>query len=424
VNYQEAIGFLFQALPMYQRIGAAAYKKDLTNIRDLCKALGNPEQKFKSIHIGGTNGKGSCAHMLAAISKSAGYKTGLYTSPHLKRFTERIKVDGREIPETVVAEFITDNKLLIDKIQPSFFEMSVALAFYHFATIEVDIAIVEVGLGGRLDSTNILNPEAALITNISLDHTDMLGGTIGAIAEEKAGIIKEGVPIIIGEWEASSARVFDKISLQKRANIQYADRNYEFNTSNSVFKNKNDGSSYHMDQLRYWPYFQLKNIPGVLSIVDVLRSNGWDFTPVSVQEGIANITKKTGFKGRWQILKNKPLTICDIVHNIGGIKLIVDEFKRINPEVLHVIWGMVRDKDITSMLNLLPQDAKYYFCEPDIPRALGVNDLFKQAQQVGLHGQAIPNVMDAIKLAEKSAQDNDMIFIGGSTFVVAEIEGL
>lgn len=424
MNYQEAIGFLFQALPMYQRIGAAAYKKDLTNIRDLCKALGNPEQKFKSIHIGGTNGKGSCAHMLAAISKSAGYKTGLYTSPHLKRFTERIKVDGREIPETVVAEFITDNKLLIDKIQPSFFEMSVALAFYHFANIEVDIAIVEVGLGGRLDSTNILHPEAALITNISLDHTDMLGGTIGAIAEEKAGIIKEGVPIIIGEWEASSAKVFDMISLQKRANIQYADRNYEFNTSNSVFKNKNNGSSYHMDQSRYWPYFQLKNIPGVLSIVDVLRSNGWDFTPVSVQEGIANITKMTGFKGRWQILKNKPLTICDIVHNIGGIKLIVDEFKRINPEVLHVIWGMVRDKDITGMLNLLPQDAKYYFCEPDIPRALGVNDLFKQAQQVGLHGQVIPNVMDAVKLAEKSAQDNDMIFIGGSTFVVAEIDGL
>jgi len=424
VNYQEAIDFLFQALPMYQRIGAAAYKKDLTNIRDLCRALGNPQHKFKSIHIGGTNGKGSCAHMLAAISQSAGYKTGLYTSPHLKRFTERIKVNGSEMPESDVAEFITKNKLLIDKIQPSFFEMSVALAFYHFANLKVDIAIVEVGLGGRLDSTNILNPEAALITNISLDHTDMLGSTIKAIAEEKAGIIKEGVPIIIGEWEASSARVFDRISRQKSADIQYADCNYEINNSNSVFKNKNDGSFYHTDPSRYWPYFQLKNIPGVLSIIDVLRYQGWDFPPESVQEGIANITKSTGFKGRWQVLKNNPLIICDTVHNIAGIKLIVNEFARMNPEGLHIVWGMVRDKDITGMLRLLPQDAKYYFCEPDIPRALRAKELFKHAQQVGLLGQVIPNVMDAVKLAEKSAKGNDMIFIGGSTFVVAEIDGL
>ncbi|MCH7513067.1 MAG: bifunctional folylpolyglutamate synthase/dihydrofolate synthase [Bacteroidetes bacterium] len=424
MNYDETLEFLYSALPMYQRVGTIAVKKDLTNIRLLCKALGNPQDRFRSVHIAGTNGKGSSAHMLAAILHVAGYKTGLYTSPHLKNFTERIKINGREIPESEVTRIVAGNKELLEQIKPSFFEMSVAMAFEYFARQNVDIAIVETGLGGRLDSTNILNPEVVLITNISLDHTQMLGNTITKIAVEKGGIIKRNTPVVISESDIQTTDVFKRIASEKNASITFADTIYTWDdTGTRLFDNHNK-QIVCISGTNYLPEYQLKNIPGVLAVTELLRRKQYNIEEDAVTHGLCDFQKLTHFKGRWQVIYDKPLTICDTAHNIAGINEVIKEINKLQFRKLHMVWGMVDDKDAVKICSLLPKHASYYFCKPDIPRGMPAERLHTAAKKAGLKGSIIKNVDRAITEAIKQAHSDDLIFIGGSTFVVAEIKDI
>ena len=422
-TYEETLNYLYQTLPVFQRIGAAAYKNDLTNTIQLCESIDNPQDKFKSIHVAGTNGKGSSSHMLAAILQSAGYKTGLYTSPHLKEFTERIKINGKEIVQQAVVDFVNELQPLMEEIQPSFFEATVAMAFQYFANEKVDIAVIEVGLGGRLDSTNIISPELCLITNISFDHKNLLGDTLEKIAFEKAGIIKKNIPVVISERQIVQNVFIDKTKTTNSVIVFASD----------YIQLKNDGQEFiaivdHKEWLRLNPElkgnYQQKNIPGVLASVLALRKIGYDISDEAIQKGISNVIGITGLKGRWQKLREHPLTICDTGHNVDGIKEIVSQIKTTPHTHLHFVFGAVNDKDISDVLSLLPKEASYYFCQAKIPRALNAVLLAAEAERMGLQGIIIPDVNEAYKEALKNAAADDMIFIGGSTFVVGEINEL
>lgn len=409
MNYEQTLEFLFNSLPMYQRVGAMAFKKDLTNTLKLCEALGNPQDKFKSVHVAGTNGKGSSSHSIAAVLQSAGYKTGLYTSPHLKSFTERIRINGIEIDKAFVVQFVEDNKAAIETIKPSFFEMTVVMAFDYFAKQEVDIAIIETGLGGRLDSTNIIRPEVCLITNISFDHTDMLGNTLEAIAFEKAGIIKPSIPVVIGSTQSETSDVFIKTAERNQAPITFADQN------------EIDLSGFNLD-LKGAAH--LKNIPGILETLGILKDKGFGISEETLIHGLSNVQSLTGLKGRWQTINKSALTICDTGHNEDAFKYIIDQFSSLDFDQLHLVLGFVDDKNVDSLLDMLPKNARVCFCMANVPRAMKFEVLQPIAKAFYPSATYIKDVNEAIRTAQSHADENDFIFVGGSTFVVAEIEDL
>lgn len=413
---------------MFQRVGASAFKKNLSNTHALCDHLGNPERKFKSIHVAGTNGKGSTSHSLAAIFQAAGYKTGLYTSPHLKSFTERIRINGKEIHEDSVVQFVEENKAILDQIHPSFFEMTVALAFWYFAKEEVDIAIVEVGMGGRFDSTNIITPEMSIITNIGWDHVQFLGETLPQIAAEKAGIIKPLVPIVISQTQEETAAVFIEKAKEVNAPIFFVDQSMQ------VKKLRSSGgtATFEVDSLgKKEEYefgllgdYQRFNLPGILESVSQMRTMGWHISEEAMRAGLANVSALTGLKGRWQVLGQSPTIVADTGHNEPGIREILTQLEKYPFKNLWMVIGMVQDKDISKILSLLPQYASYVFCQADIPRAMPASVLAEKAAFAGLAGLPIPDVNEALNFARKNAAADDLIFVGGSTFVVAEIDDL
>ncbi len=427
MTYQETIEYLYQQLPVFHRIGKKAFKADLKNTLSICEHLDNPHQKFKTIHIAGTNGKGSSSHYLASILQSAGYKTGLYTSPHLKSFTERIRINGVPIPEDKVVTFVENNKDFLAELKPSFFEMSVGMAFEYFAKEQVDIAVIEVGLGGRLDSTNIITPIVSLITNISLDHTDVLGDTIAQIAFEKAGIIKANIPVVISERNIETDDVFIKKAKGENAQIFFAEDNFKvinFKEKDLLLAiellDKSNNQNFRIQSQLVGEY-QLKNILGVLKTVALLNDLGFSINEESVFDGLKNVISQTGLKGRWQTLSQNPIMICDTAHNIAGIYQVLKSLEKIKYKKLWMILGFVSDKDVSSILEILPKEANYIFCQANIPRALDAQELLETAKNYKLIGEEIADVNEAIKYVKSKANIDDLIYIGGSTFVVAEI---
>ncbi len=429
MNYQQILDYLYTQLPMFQRIGAAAYKADLNNTLAICNLLKNPQNNFKSIHIAGTNGKGSTSHLLASILQAAGYKVGLYTSPHLIDFRERIKINGEMISQEYVVDFISNYKSAFEKIAPSFFEMTVGLAFNYFSNEKVDIAIIEVGLGGRLDSTNVITPELSIITNISFDHVALLGDTLEKIAAEKAGIIKSGIPVIIGETQNEIVHVFKKKALEQHADIYFSDSIYKVKNLRNEYHNKlyllmdiekNNESYLTNVKSELLGYYQQKNIPAVLCAIDILNDKKYTITKEHVLQGICNVINITGLLGRWQILLEKPLTVADTGHNESGIKEVIKQIGKTKHQQLHFVLGMVNDKDISKVLNLLPKTAIYYFCKATIPRALDEKELLIQALKIGLIGNHYSTVKEALAAAKMNAKSEDLILIGGSTFTVAD----
>ncbi|HMQ00003.1 MAG TPA: folylpolyglutamate synthase/dihydrofolate synthase family protein, partial [Cyclobacteriaceae bacterium] len=373
------------ALPMFQRIGAAAFKKDLTNTIALCEHLGNPQHKFKSIHVGGTNGKGSSSHMLASVLQEAGYKTGLYTSPHLKDFTERIRINGESVSEQFVVDFVARIKPQIEFIKPSFFEITVVMAFEYFAQQKVDVAVIEVGMGGRLDSTNVIMPVLSLITNIGTDHQEFLGDTPQKIAFEKAGIIKKEVPVVISEYQAEVADVFMKKAQEKNAAIYFAANEITcVKDARGIFLVTDTVNQNSILTLDLAGNYQQKNLPGVLKSLRLLQDIGFQITAEQIQNGLAHVVRNTNLKGRWQQIGSNPLSICDTGHNLEGIQEVLQQIAQQHFETLHIVWGSVKDKDIAAILSLLPKDAKYYFCQAKIPRAMDAADLAKMAAKQGL----------------------------------------
>ena len=399
MKYEEGLNYLFSKLPMYQRTGAAAYKKDIGNIIKACKILDNPQNKFKSIHIAGTNGKGSTAHMLASIFQEAGYKTGLYTSPHLKDFRERIKIDGQLISEKDTLDFILKNKNQYEKIEMSFFEYTVAMAFDYFANENVDIAIIETGLGGRLDSTNIISPEISIITNIGYDHTNLLGNSLEEIAKEKAGIIKKNTPVIIGRKQKETEHIFKSEAKEKNSPIHFCKKNLNYSTD---LKGE----------------YQKENLNTALQAMKILNLNINDGI---ISKGLNNVVKNTGLNGRWQTIAKKPLTICDTGHNEDGIKNNIKQLKKLKFNKLHFVFGTVNDKDLRKILRLLPVNAQYYFCSANIARSLNSEKLLEESKNFKLLGEQYESVIEAYHSAQSNAKMDDLIFIGGSTFIVAEV---
>ncbi|MBU8892588.1 MAG: bifunctional folylpolyglutamate synthase/dihydrofolate synthase [Bacteroidales bacterium] len=428
MNYQETLDWLFDQLPMYQRQGKAAYKADLSNTLELDKYFNHPHLKFKSIHVAGTNGKGSVSHMLASVLQESGYKVGLYTSPHLKDFRERIRINGLMVPEDFVIKFVEKHQQKFQEVKPSFFEMTVAMAFEYFAQENVDVAVIETGMGGRLDSTNIILPDLAVITNIGLDHTAFLGNTITEIAAEKAGIIKPNIPVLIGESQKESSAVFKEMALKNNAEIYYADQYYFSDYSMLTIDNKQSFNIKHDDNILYPDliidlagFYQKGNLITVLRTIDLLRESGYRIENSSLYEGLAKVIENTGLLGRWQILGYNPTIVCDTGHNLEGIKLVLNQISQTPHEKLHCIFGVVDDKNIEKILNILPKNAEYYFSKADITRALDQNILKERANKFNLNGDSYGNVKEAFKKAKKNAGANDLIFIGGSTFVVAEV---
>ncbi len=401
MNYEETLHWMFNQLPMYQRQGSTAFKKDLTNILAFSKELKNPEKRFKSIHVAGTNGKGSTSHFIASILQEAGYKVGLYTSPHLKNFTERIRINGEEIPKEKVVSFIKTHKSFLEKQGLSFFEMTVGMAFDYFATENVDIAIIEVGLGGRLDSTNIITPEISVITNIGIDHTQFLGETLQSIALEKAGIIKYGVPVVIGQRQPETEKIFIEKARELKADISFAsDENYNY-------------------KVELLGDYQKNNVKTAVSTITKL--NGFKVLEKHIKNGLLNVTKNTKLKGRWQVLQEQPKVICDTAHNKDGLNYVLNQLKNEKFETLHIVLGVVSDKDLSGILPMFPKKAKYYFCKPNIPRGLSEDILQQKARGFGLNGSVFSSVNQAFEKAKEKAQKNDIIYVGGSTFVVAEV---
>lgn len=393
---------MFAQLPMYQQKGKRAYNAKLDGIQMFTAHLNHPENKFKSIHVAGTNGKGSSSHMLASILQEAGYKVGLYTSPHLKDFRERIRINGKAINESFVVAFIKENKPFFEEHQLSFFEMTVGMAFDYFAEENVDIAVIEVGLGGRLDSTNIIVPEVALITNIGMDHVDMLGDTLEKIAFEKAGIIKEKVSVVISEFQKQTAEVFITSAQSKNAKLIFAEKEIQKEYRTSLLGN-----------------YQSKNIKGVLTVLKELK--GFRVSEEDKMAGLLNVTQNTGLMGRWQVLREKPKVVCDTAHNTEGLSLVLDQIRHQEFERLHVVLGFVKDKNLDALLPLFPKKAEYYFCRPDIQRGLDVSFLETKAAEHGLKGKPYLSVDDAYRSALEKANSGDFVFIGGSTFTVAEV---
>lgn len=427
MTYLETLDYLYSRLPMFTRIGAAAMKKDLHNTIVMCENLGNPQDKFKTIHVGGTNGKGSTSHMLAAILQKAGYKTGLYTSPHLKDFRERIRVNGEMITESFVTDFTAQEKNLIESISPSFFEVTVAMAFAYFEAEKVDVAIVEVGLGGRKDSTNIIHPELSVITNISFDHTNLLGNTLFEIAGQKAGIIKPGVPAVIGERQEEIAQVFIDEAKETASELIFAST--ELHVQDTVREGRLLKTSvYQQDTclfkdliLELSGFYQLKNVLTVIQSVLTLNQHGFDISDEAVYSGLAHTVQITGLQGRWQTLQENPLVICDTGHNIAGIQEVLENINATEYQNLHIVIGMLGDKDVTSVLEMLPVNAKYYFCQPDLERAMPAHQLAEEAAKFMLQGPVFETVTLALNTAKANAETDDLIFVGGSTFVVAEV---
>jgi dihydrofolate synthase / folylpolyglutamate synthase len=427
-SYQEAVDWLFTRLPMFSRIGVAALKKDLTNTVALCSFLGNPENKFRCIHIAGTNGKGSTSHMLAAIFQTAGFKTGLYTSPHLHDFRERIKINGRMIGEDDVASFVERIRPIAESVDPSFFEITVAMAFNYFANEQVDIAIIETGLGGRLDSTNIVTPELSVITNIGRDHMNILGDTIAQIAEEKAGIIKPNIPVVIGEKGEQSQEVFLQHATQKNSPLSFADDRWmvsDWEVHGHAMhisveeRSTSERRSYEID---IPAYYQTKNLITVLQAIHEMRNVGWKIDEQHVHKGLKSFKKITGLHGRWENISSSPKAFLDVAHNIEGFRQLISQVELTDHQSLHMVIGMVKDKEIDDVLSVLPTHAKYYFTRAAIPRALDENTLAQKARSRGLHGEAFPNVNVAYEAALQHATKNDLIIICGSVFVVAELQ--
>ena len=405
MNYQETINWMFNQLPMFQLQGASAYKKDLTNAFLLVNHLENPQEKFKSIHVAGTNGKGSTSHMLASILQEAGYKVGLYTSPHLKDFRERIKINGIEISESFVCDFINANKTFFEVNDMSFFEMTVGLAFDYFAKEKVDIAIIEVGMGGRLDATNVIIPLISVITNIALDHTQFLGNTLESIAFEKAGIIKPKIPVVIGEYTNETKPVFLAKAKENHSEIYFA--------SDLI------SQSYPSDLLGD---YQVHNKKTVIKTISLLNSQKeFEISEDDIKSGLLKVTKNTGLEGRWQQLGESPKIICDTAHNKNGLEIVIKQIQKEKYDTLHIVLGLVNDKDLEEILPLFPKDAIYYFCKPNIPRGLEAQILKDKASKFGLKGEVYNSVSESYKKALQYATKSDFIYIGGSTFVVAEI---
>lgn len=427
LNYRQTVDYLYEQLPMFSKQGKDAIKKDLTNTLKLCEALGNPQEKFKSIHIAGTNGKGSTSHMLAAVLQDAGYKTGLYTSPHLVDFRERIRIGGKPVNEVWVTEFVTKHKALIEEVKPSFFEITVAMAFLAFAEAEVDIAVIETGLGGRLDSTNIITPLLSVITNISYDHKDILGDTLPEIAAEKAGIIKPNVPVVIGEQQEETARVFFEHSISKQSTLYYADSMWDlvktmqdghFQHYKAVHKGQREIHDFKTDMLGA---YQSHNIKTVLAACDILsRMDVFELPQEKVLSALSKVKRLSGLRGRWEIIQQKPLMIADVAHNPAGLQLVMQQFANTKGAQKHIIAGFVRDKDVREALSFFPADAIYYFTQAAIPRALPVDELQQIADDMGLHGNVYPSISAAVEAAYNNLHKEDALLITGSFFIVGE----
>ncbi|OBX25148.1 dihydrofolate synthase/folylpolyglutamate synthase [Gelidibacter algens] len=405
MTYQDTVNWMFQQLPMYQNQGKSAYKANLDNTLHLAKHLQHPEHNFKSIHVAGTNGKGSTSHMLASIFQEAGYKVGLYTSPHLKDFRERIKINGKDISEAFVMKFINSHQNFFETHTLSFFEMTVGMAFEYFSEEKVDIAIIEVGMGGRLDSTNIITPEVSIITNIGLDHTQFLGNTLQAIAFEKGGVIKPHIPVVIGETQYETENVFKELADARHAEIYFADQQENEKSYVSDLKGN----------------YQEKNKTTVLLAIKILRKKSFEISEEALKLGFLNVVKNTGLHGRWEILQENPKIICDTAHNKEGLQYAMTQLLNENFERLHLVFGVVNDKDVASIIPLLPKDALYYFCKPNIPRGLEAAVLRDIFSDHGIEGNAYKSVQMALSAAKQHAAASDVIYVGGSTFVVAEI---
>ncbi|WP_107823902.1 folylpolyglutamate synthase/dihydrofolate synthase family protein [Mangrovibacterium marinum] len=428
-SYQETLDYLYSQLPMFQRTGAAAYKNTLGNTLVLDEIYEHPHRSFKSIHVAGTNGKGSVSHMLASVLQEAGYKVGLYTSPHLVDFRERIRVNGDVISEQAVVDFV-DSFDRINKtacLEPSFFEITVAMAFWYFRLMEVDVAVIEVGLGGRLDSTNIITPELSLITNISLDHVALLGNTISQIAAEKAGIIKAGVPVVISESNPEYNTVFTEKAMAENAPIYFADQEYTASYS-TMLPGGQQNFNFHKNGRLYYEglktdllgSYQKHNVAGVLKASEILAKAGWKIGLEAIYQGLRKVKENTGLRGRWEVVGANPMVVCDTGHNEAGIRELVEQIRQTAWQKLYMIIGMVSDKDVDHVLALLPHEAHYVFTQANIPRALDAHELASKAGQLGLKGEVIPNVKQAVAKILSIAQPRDLVFIGGSTFVVAD----
>lgn len=427
MNYNETLNWMFNKLPMYQRIGAAAYKADLNTTIEILNYLNNPQDNFKSVHIAGTNGKGSVSHSLASVFQAAGYKTALYTSPHLRDFRERIRINGNMIPENNVVSFIEQHKHKLEELELSFFEMTVAMAFDYFSKEKVDIAIIEVGMGGRLDSTNIIKPELSLVTNISLDHVKFLGDSEEKIAVEKAGIIKKETPIVIGETQEKSKKVFINHANEKNSPIFFADQIFDCQKkdgialeyhSYDIFKDNN----LYIKDLKFplLGNYQKKNLATIICALDILR-NKFDISENNICDGLLNVVKNTGLMGRWQVINRNPLAIADTGHNVAGINEVKSQLAETKFEKLHFVLSVVNDKDIEGILELLPENAEYYYCKADIPRGLDANILAEKATNCGLKGKVYNSVKEAYASACANAKEGDLVFVGGSNFTVAEV---
>jgi dihydrofolate synthase / folylpolyglutamate synthase len=455
MDYQQTLDYLYSQLPMFHRIGPAAYKADLNNTIALANHLGNPENQFKSIHVAGTNGKGSVAHILASVFQEAGYKTGLCTSPHLKDFRERFRINGAMISEEFVANFVTRHKSFFESLQLSFFEMTIAMTFDYFAHEKVDIAIIETGLGGRLDSTNIINPELSVITNIGFDHTSLLGNTVEAIAGEKAGIIKKGIPVVIGKCRKEAHQVFIHKAHQTNSEILFTENTYKTTNPGLISYNglplikltiatvsdgvpQNNHPFVSDDQINaeaVKPKFisrefecpltgtyQYENISTAVAAADIInKKTSFVISDDALKSGIKNVVKNTGIRGRWQILGTNPLMICDTGHNADGLHYVMENIRKTAFRHLHFVLGIMNDKDVDEMLGILPKsDTTYYFCRPNVPRGMAASALKEFALQKGLVGEAYESVSDALSVARGTAHKDDLVFVGGSTFVVAE----
>lgn len=423
MTYEETLHYLYTSTPLFQNVGKDAYKEGLENTYELDKHFGHPHKQFKTIHIAGTNGKGSCSHTLAAILQSAGYKTGLYTSPHLVDFRERIRVNGTPVPKDYVTSFVEENRSFFEPLHPSFFELTTAMAFKYFAEQHVDVAIIEVGLGGRLDCTNIITPDMCIITNISFDHTQFLGNTLEKIAKEKAGIIKSGIPVVIGETSTETRTVFQNKAAETHAPITFA----EDESLVEDWKTGTDG--YRIYQTKDYAdlegelggLYQIKNTNTILTAVRQLKQIGYTITEQDVRNGFANVCKLTGLMGRWQTIETSPKVICDTGHNVGGISYIVEQLKHETYKYLHIVIGMVNDKDISGVLSLLPKDADYYFTQASVKRALPAEEMAQKAYAANLQGSYYDNVQTALEAAKAKADKDDLIFVGGSSFIVADL---
>lgn len=427
MTYPQTLAYLYAQLPMFTRVGETAYRKDLHNTLQLCAAIDNPQHKFKTIHVAGTNGKGSVSHSMAAILQTAGYKTGLYTSPHLKDFRERIRINGQMIPEQNVIDFVAQNQHLFGQLSPSFFEVTVAMAFDYFANEAVDIAVIEVGLGGRLDSTNIINPLLSIITNIGYDHVNILGNTLPKIAFEKAGIIKHKTPVVIGEYNSDTKPVFLAKAEEQHAPILFASQQFElvYDEMKGDYRALELVNTENQSRIKLaldlTGSYQTKNIVTILSAISQLKKTGFTINNTHLVTALKQVKSLTGLNGRWQTLQKKPLIICDTGHNQDGINEVLKNINNLTYNKLHIVLGMVSDKDTHKILSLLPQNARYYFCAPSLPRALPAQQLQADAWVLGLAGDFYASVIDALTAAKIKASDDDFIFVGGSTFVVAEV---